>query len=304
MNVHPAKWEVRFSDPRGIHQLVARTLREAIVRRGWIAGGGAPEARENSRPEPRRARENGHLTDTDWIFARSSEAQGGAEELVPGPKIMAESAREPIAAASAAPLRFSDLRLLGQLLATYLLFEGKEGLVLIDQHAAHERVLYERLRASWAAGGVPRQAMLSPVVVSVGVAETVAASAAADSLLALGFELEAFGDDAIAVRAIPSLLAGQDPAPLVRTLAEELCAAGRAGAGGTATVRLLPELDRVCATLACHSARRKGDLLSPTEQQALAQALDTIPWAPTCPHGRPVAVPLDRGEIERRFGRR
>ena len=301
VNVHPAKWEVRFSDPRGIHQLITRTLREGIVRRSWIAGS-APPPRVVQSGEERKGTP-GNEAMTDWIFA---DAQRAAEEYrVAGPQLMGEGPGERLAPVSVAvPLRFSDLRLIGQLLATYLVFEGKDGLVLIDQHAAHERVLYERLRASWLAGGVPRQALLSPLVVSVGVAETAAVSAAADSLLALGFELEAFGDDAIAVRAIPSLLAGQDPAPLVRTLAEELCAARRAGGDGSATVRLLPELDRVCATLACHSARRKGDLLGPQEQQALAEALDTIPWAPTCPHGRPVAVPLDRAEIERRFGRR
>jgi DNA mismatch repair protein MutL len=301
VNVHPAKWEVRFSDPRGIHQLITRTLREAIVRRSWIAGAALP-ARAVHSGEERKGR-SGSEPVTDWIFA---DAQRAAEESrVAGPQLMGEGPGERLAPTRVAvPLRFSDLRLIGQLLATYLVFEGKDGLVLIDQHAAHERVLYERLRASWALGGVPRQALLSPLVVSIGVAETAAATAAADSLLGLGFELEPFGDDAIAVRAVPSLLAGQDPAPLVRTLAEELRSAGRAGGGGSATVRLLPELDRVCATLACHSARRKGDLLDPLEQQALAEALDTIPWAPTCPHGRPVAVPLDRAEIERRFGRR
>ncbi|HTF33575.1 MAG TPA: DNA mismatch repair endonuclease MutL [Myxococcota bacterium] len=304
VNVHPAKWEVRFADPRGVHQLITRTLREAIVRRSWIAGSAAPASALQRREEGKGAL--GTASTTDWIFARPAEAHSSVDEdRVPAPQVLGEAPGQTLAPLSTAlPLQFSDLRLIGQLLATYLVFEGKDGLVLIDQHAAHERVLYERLRTSWAAGGVPRQALLSPLVVSVGVAETVAAAAAADSLLGLGFELEPFGDDAIAVRAIPSLLAGQDPAPLVRTLAEELLAAGRAGADQTATVRLLPELDRVCATLACHSARRKGDVLSPKEQQALAEALDTIPWAPTCPHGRPIALPLDRAEIERRFGRR
>jgi DNA mismatch repair protein MutL len=239
---------------------------------------------------------------TDWIFAdRTKPAEG---DLLVSPRT-ADEPRDPLArVVSASPVRFSELRLIGQLLANYLVFESKEGLLLVDQHAAHERVLYERLRTSWAKGGVPRQALLSPLVVAVGVAETLAIAAAADSLLALGFEAEPFGEDAVALRAIPSLLAGQDPIPLVRTLAEELRTARQAGGDERATVRLLPELDRVCATLACHSARRKGDLLDPKEQAALAEALDTIPWAPTCPHGRPVAVPFDRAEIERRFGRR
>jgi len=298
VNVHPAKWEVRFADPRAVHQLIARTLREAIVGRSWIAGSGAVTAPGQGRADLSL---RGTEPATDWIFARPAQA-GDALSAAPVPgEVPAEAVPS---SGVASPLRFSDLRLIGQLLATYLVFEGKDGLVLIDQHAAHERVLYERLRASWAAGGVPRQALLAPVVVGVGAAETVAVTGAAESLSALGFELEPFAEDAVAVRAIPSLLAGQDPAPLVRTLAEELAAARRVGVAGTASLRLLPELDRVCATLACHSARRKGDPMTLNEQQALAEALDTIPWAPTCPHGRPVAVPLDRAEIERRFGRR
>jgi DNA mismatch repair protein MutL len=299
VNVHPAKWEVRFANPRGVHRLITRTLREAIAGRSWIGGSAAPAGEGRAQEPPKRSWSE-PATATDWIFARrTEEPQPGAPDRLgagPGPPSTAGSV--------ALPVRFSDLRLIGQLLANYLVFEGKDGLVLIDQHAAHERVLYERLRASWAKGGVPRQALLSPMVVSVGLDETLAIAAATDSLLSLGFELEPFGEDAVAVRALPALLAGQDPAPLIRTLAEELRAARRAGGGEIATLRLLPELDRVCATLACHSARRKGDLLDPKEQQALADALDTIPWAPTCPHGRPVAVPFDRTEIERRFGRR
>jgi DNA mismatch repair protein MutL len=296
VNVHPAKWEVRFSDPRAVHQLIRGTLREAIVGRSWISGSRPAEPLVQGRAD--RTGGQGTAPATDWIFARpgqTTELRTALPDETPDEAVTSSGV--------ASPLRFSDLRLIGQLLATYLVFESKDGLVLIDQHAAHERVLYERLRASWA-GGVPRQALLSPVVVSVGAAETVAINRAAESLAALGFELEPFGEDAVAVRAIPSLLAGQDPSPLVRTLAEELAAARRLGVAGTASLRLLPELDRVCATLACHSARRKGDLMTPAEQQALAEALDTIPWAPTCPHGRPVAVPLDRAEIERRFGRR
>jgi DNA mismatch repair protein MutL len=300
VNVHPAKWEVRFVNPRGIHQLITRTLREAIAGRSWIGGSAVPMGTAHSGDA--RERVPGKDVLTDWIFAQPRQAEEGP---VPPPLQLREELHGPLTpGVVASPVRFSELRLIGQLLANYLVFESKDGLLLIDQHAAHERVLYERLRASWAKGGVPRQALLSPLVVSLGVAETLAVAAAVDSLLALGFEVEPFGEDAIALRAIPSLLAGQDPLPLVRTLAEELRAGRQAGGDARATLRLLPELDRVCATLACHSARRKGDLLDPKEQEALAEALDTIPWAPTCPHGRPVAVPFDRAEIERRFGRR
>jgi DNA mismatch repair protein MutL len=119
----------------------------------------------------------------------------------------------------------------------------------------------------------------------------------------LGFDLEPFGEDAVAVRAIPALLEGRDPAALVRELADELPRAGGGAAGGLGP-RALDAADRIFASLACHAARRKGEVLAPAEQRALLQALDAIPWAPTCPHGRPVAVPIEQSEIERRFGRR
>jgi DNA mismatch repair protein MutL len=115
----------------------------------------------------------------------------------------------------------------------------------------------------------------------------------------MGFEIESFGERAVAVRAIPALLAGHDPGALVRQLADPIERAGGAGEG----VRAPDATDAIFASLACHAARRAGDRLDPREQQALLAALDTIPWAPTCPHGRPVAVPLRRAELERRFGR-
>ena len=125
----------------------------------------------------------------------------------------------------------------------------------------------------------------------------------------LGFEVEPFGEEAVVVRAIPALLSGQDPAALVRDLAEEL-SASEAGAGAAlraepdrASTRLLPAVDRLFATLACHSARRFGDHLPVEEQRAILEGLDSIPWAQSCPHGRPVARWISRSEIERRFGR-
>ncbi len=319
VNVHPAKWEVRFADPRGIHELVRRSLRDAIGRRDWIAGAGADAGRSTrsgvgsagaERLAPDAVGTGSTPQATDWIFAvppgtaaPGTAAPGAAAEPGRGAGLagLAQGAGE---ASASAGMRFADLRAVGQLNATYLVLEAKDGLVLVDQHAAHERVLYERLRASRLEGGVPRQGLLAPAVVELEAASASALLAAGASLETLGFELEGFGAGAVAVRAIPALLSGQDPAPLVRTLAEELRAADLAGAGAEAGLRLLPVLDRVFATLACHAARRKGDVMSPREQQALLEALDTIPWAPTCPHGRPVAVSLDRSELERRFARR
>jgi DNA mismatch repair protein MutL len=200
--------------------------------------------------------------------------------------------------------RLGDLRLLGQLLATYLVLEGKEGLLLVDQHAAHERVLYERLRAEWTRRGVESQGLLTPQVVELAPAACAALEQSAASVARLGFDLEPFGAGSVAVRAVPALLAERDPAGLVRGLADELLDAGASADALRAGSRPLDAAEGVFASLACHSARRKGEVLDAREQRALLDALDAIPWAPTCPHGRPVAVPLALAEIERRFGRR
>jgi DNA mismatch repair protein MutL len=288
VNVHPAKWEVRFADSQWAHRLVRHGVRETLAQRAWLPTGTAVSEAVPDRDPARRPAPGPSpvATTTDWIFA--------------------EPGRESVAAVpggAAAPVRFGDQRLLGQLLATYLLLEAKEGLLLVDQHAAHERVLYERLRAEWLERGVERQGLLAPLAVQLDPRGLAGLLERLEAAQALGFDLEPFGEDTIAVRAVPALLADHDPAALVRSLADELAGPG-AGSTGPAAVRTLEPVDRAFATLACHAARRKGDLLDPREQRALLDALDAIPWAPTCPHGRPVVVPLELAEIERRFGRR
>ena len=211
--------------------------------------------------------------------------------------------REGPPSAPEARVRFGDLQLLGQLLATYLLLESKQGLLLVDQHAAHERVLYERLRAEWLASGVERQGLLAPLAVELEPRAFAALEEHGEQARTLGFDHEGFGEQTVALRSVPALLADRDPAALLRSLAEDLAAGGGPLALESA-VRSLGPADRLFATLACHAARRKGDLLDPREQRALLDALDAIPWAPTCPHGRPVAVPIELADIERRFGRR
>jgi DNA mismatch repair protein MutL len=291
VNVHPAKWEVRFADPRGVHQAVRHALQGALGSRSWISGASAAGAR--SEPQANEAQRNDPVrsspAQSDWIFAARTAGEGAPTS-------------EP-EAAPLAPFRIADLPLLGQLWSTYLLLEGKQDLLLVDQHAAHERVLYERLRAGFLARRMPRQGLLAPLAVELAPAAHAALLEQAELAETLGFEVEAFGEHAVALRAVPELLGDRDPAALLRTLADEL-AETPATATATSALRALPAADRVVATLACHAARRKGDVLDPREQRALLDALDAIPWAPTCPHGRPVVVPFAQAEIERRFGRR
>ncbi|MFP8878779.1 MAG: DNA mismatch repair endonuclease MutL [Myxococcota bacterium] len=308
VNVHPAKWEVRFSEPQAIHALVRHAVRESVSARRWLhvdpvppeavsvtsdgwtgpVGHGAPSSTQ--RPK------GGTASVTDWVFADArTPARGGAP-------IEAESQLE--WTASDGRIRFGDLPLLGQLMATYLVCETKSQLLLIDQHAAHERVLYERLRAEWLERGVESQGLLVPETLRLEPRPLAALIESGDAVDRLGFDWEDFGDGTIAVRAVPALLADRDPAQLVRNLAEELAAAGAAADALRPGSRSVEASDQVFASLACHSARRKGEVLDPREQRALIDALDAIPWAPSCPHGRPVSIPIELTEIERRFGRR
>ncbi|MFP8870115.1 MAG: DNA mismatch repair endonuclease MutL [Myxococcota bacterium] len=319
VNVHPAKWEVRFADSQAIHQLIRRAVRDAMAQRNWLGDASAqPKATDhplagpthptyhtsgtrsqNARsalatsPTTSSATSVGEPAATDWVLAKRGEAN-----VLPG----LEAASSELRSSS---LQFGNLRLLGQLLASYLLVEGKEGLLMIDQHAAHERVLYERLRAEWIERGVDRQGLLLSVTVELDPLGASALQRHIETVDRLGFELEPFGESSVVVRAIPALLSGRDPAPLVRDLAEQLQdIPGGETEGAGAELRLLSAADKVFASLACHSARRFGDHLPEHEQQQILRDLDTIPWAPTCPHGRPVAVAYSLPEIERRFARR
>jgi DNA mismatch repair protein MutL len=299
VNVHPAKWEVRFDDPQAIHRLVTATVGEAIRTRGWLGerdqASGA--GRRFEAPGADRVRDAGT---SDWIFAGQGEV---GSTLPAGAERHRESAEASGRATLPRPVRFGELPILGQLLGTYLLLEEKHGLLLVDQHAAHERVLYEGLRRSWLEGAIERQALLVPATLELEAATLSALIEHAEVVQALGFEVDPFGESTLAVRAVPALLCERDPIGLLRGLADELRSGAELGAPMQPGTRLLDAADRFFATMACHSARRAGEVLDPKEQRALVDSLDTIPWAPSCPHGRPVAVAMTLAEIERRFGR-
>jgi DNA mismatch repair protein MutL len=301
VNVHPAKWEVRFADSQSVHRLVSTAVRDAMSSRSWLGDastpspGGAPDRRMPTTvrdlPAGSRSPGEGAGSPGDWLFAGQG-TQAEAEEAV------GDTASPPTR-----PFRFGELRLLGQLLGTYLLAEDKQGLVLIDQHAAHERVLYERLRARWLEGDSASQGLLVPLPVQLEASEREALLAESALTTRLGFEIDPFDGSTVAVRAVPELLAERDPAGLVRGLAEEILESGGGLEAMRAGTRILDAADHLFASMACHAARRAGDVLALPEQRSLIDSLDAIPWAPTCPHGRPVAVPMAQGEIERRFGR-
>lgn len=329
VNVHPAKWEVRFSDPQAVHRSIRHAVRESIASRRWLsiplaAPGTAKAAapHDDARTLPLQVQElaprwgssgqgpaRGALDfaaspSTDWTLAARHpdrfDADLGSAIHPNGPVDAAQT----IDHAAPPVTSFAALRLLGQLHASYLLAEGEQGLVVIDQHAAHERILYERMRKSWLEAGVARQGLLSPLVVKVSPAAVAAVEASAESIARLGFEIEPFADAALLVRAVPAELAGSDPEAIVRDLTAALVEHEPDPGADPSAVRWLPGLDRMFATLACHAARRFGDRLPEAEQRAILAGLDTIPWAPTCPHGRPVAILIGPADLEARFRRR
>ena len=335
VNVHPAKWEVRFTDPQAVHRAIRHAVREAMGTRSWLgdmrAPGGPPVAAglgtrssgENAfapqRTLPPMSSPTRPQAD-DWIFAQGrpggDRVGEGAEHAAPSrplldfdpPQRSPEVYRAPDArggATTEAPVSsFGALAILGQLRASYILAETADGLMVIDQHAAHERILYENLRKSWLDNGVARQGLLTPLTIELAPGAVAAITEAPELVGRLGFEIDAFGEDAVLVRAIPAEIGGQDVGELVTELASALEDVDGGDEADENIIRWLPSLDRLFATMACHSARRFGDRLPREEQEAILAGLDTIPWAPTCPHGRPVAILLTHADLELRFKRR
>ena len=303
VNVHPAKTELRFGDPESVRSLVIGGLRRALARGvvtpGLVTGLATGLATPTARPSPLQpvaypARAYPGRRPALHLVASRPHPAGFAEAALPlqlGPATRAVPLPTPVPEHPlGAPL--------GQIFDTYILAVASDGsLVLVDQHAAHERLTHEALRSQWAAGGVRRQPLLLPAVVELPAPACATLLAAAPGLADLGLEIEPFGVGAVLVRALPAALGNPDPAPLLRDLADELAEHGEATA-------LASRLDAVLARLACHGSIRAGRRLHPGEMDALLRQMEATPRAATCSHGRPTVLKLTRAEIERLFGRR
>jgi len=219
----------------------------------------------------------------------------GRPPSIPYPKLAeAEGIPQPITVEQRTS--FAQLRYLAQLRTTFLLCEGHDGLYILDQHAAAERVTYHRLRAAYASRGVARQKLLFPVIVGVSAGEVALVEEGEEAVLAAGFELRPAGPTHVAVHAVPQLLARASPERLVRDLLAEVSHAGERAFSGA--------IDLALATMACHGSLRAGERISPDEAAALLQALDDVDFAGHCPHGRPVVHRVSYAELELRVGRR
>jgi DNA mismatch repair protein MutL len=185
----------------------------------------------------------------------------------------------------------------GQVAATYIVAEAEDGLVIVDQHAAHERLVLERMRAARDQGEIARQALLIAEVVELGEPDCDRLEGAIAELAGLGLELERFGPDAMLVRATPAVLGRPDLQALLADLAGEIAELG-------GPLSLQGKLDHVAATIACHGSVRAGRILSVAEMNALLREMEVTPRSGQCNHGRPTWVKLGHGEIEKLFGRR
>ena len=288
VNVHPAKAEVRFRDTGLVRGLIVGALRNALAAAGHRASSTVAAAAVAAFRPGDLHRHGGQAASLRFAFPPPAPslalAERGNEFLRPG------DPEEPVPEAPLGAAR-------AQLHGTYILAETAKGIVLVDQHAAHERLVYERMKEAIAAHGVARQALLLPEVVELDEALAARLASRAAELTEFGLVLEPFGPGAVVVREVPALLPGLDVAALVRDLADELAEWGD-------TLALKERIETVCGTLACHTSVRAGRRLSPSEMDALLRQMEATPNSGQCNHGRPTYVALDLADIERLFGRR
>ena len=270
-------------------------LREAMAR--YRPGGRSPDPEEDpavpgdaSGSKPVRSRE------------------GHEEPIVAGPPQPSQRGHN-LPSQPTAGGYFSGLHLLGQLGSTYLVCEGPDGLVLIDQHAAHERVSFERLRAAYGRGRVSSQAYLVPRRLEISRRARSVLEGRLRLLDRLGFEIEPFGGDSFLLKSIPAELVGADPVSLIDDIIDELAELGPDEDPGACAEHNTPSvfqerLEAIWATMACHGSVRAGQKLSSEEQAALLRSLDQVDFRGNCPHGRPVLLDLRYQEIEKRMKRR
>src|ERR1700690_2980962 len=302
VNVHPQKAEVRFADARALHDAVTRELHQALGRAFTIPALGKtpawPIPRASIAPPPIAA-PAGTAADP-WQLAPAQEpAQPGSlaePTATPSPAPLAD-----LAAAAAEPGLFrgvgfyASLEFLAQVRATFLVCSGGDGLYVLDQHAAAERVTFHRLRKAFAARSIPMQRLLIPEVVQLSPAEVATLDERSTDVASFGVELRAVGPSAVGVHAVPTLLLRAAPERIVRDVVAELGRTARRPFGDAA--------DLVLATMACHGSVRAGDALSREEVGALLRALDEVDFGGHCPHGRPVVTRIGFDELERRVGR-
>jgi len=305
VNVHPAKAEVRFRDPQLVRALLIASLQHALAREGQRAsttGGSATVAAFRPAAVLPRGwdwrRSPARPAGTPWP-THGNAAVGFAEAAQEAFDVGGPSADARVALAEPAPELLD--RPLGaahaQVHEAFIVAQTRAGIVIVDQHAAHERIVYERMKAALDATGVARQILLIPEIVELDEADVERVLARAKELARFGLAVEAFGPGAVAVRETPSLLGEIDARALIRDLAEHMAEWDEA-------LPLERRLMHVAATMACHGSVRAGRRLKPEEMNALLREMEAVPNSGQCNHGRPTYVELKLADIERLFGRK
>jgi DNA mismatch repair protein MutL len=310
VNVHPAKNEVRFRDNALIRSLLMHALKEGLARDGQRAastGGSATIAAFRPAALPRRGAFDWRRSPSRPLPPRGALAAWATADSEPGFGETAQAVFDVGSAAATARIEVAepapDLldRPLGaaraQVHDTYIVAQTRDGLVIVDQHAAHERLVYERMKAAIDQKGIARQILLIPEIVELDGADVERLIGRADELMRFGLVIEPFGPGAIAIRETPSMLGEIDAAALARDLAEHLAEWDEA-------LPLERRLMHVAATMACYGSVRAGRRLKPEEMNALLREMEATPNSGQCNHGRPTYVELKLTDIERLFGRR
>ena len=329
VNVHPAKAEVRFRDPALVRGLIVGALRHALHAAGHRASTTvAADALSGFQAHtglstgaaysPSSPSAQGFSGWTGWS------QPAAAAQIIPGlnersarveptweqpswpqpapfasPPTGGQPAPDPFGGPAPVfdPLDYPLGAARGQLHANYIVAQTRDGLVIVDQHAAHERLVYERMKTQMAQGSVTRQALLTPEVVDLDPAEAERVAAKADELAEMGLIVEAFGAGAVLVRETPALLGDTDVQGLIRDIADDLAEHG-------AALSLKERMAEVCGTMACHGSVRSGRVLSAPEMNALLRQMEATPHSGQCNHGRPTYVELKLHDLEKLFGRR
>lgn len=302
VNVHPAKLEVRFREPGDVFRVISGILAERLagavgpdaiipeISDRYTGGTGFPRGRKVREPFPRYRVE----TDEKRLYIPSG--RPGLQESLPGtPLDGGQNGYDP---ESQDTRFFSGLRYLGSAAGLYLVFSGSDGLVILDQHASHERILFEKLKSAGSDPAMVSQQLLIPEIIDMAPDSFALLMDVLPILREGGFDIEPYGVNTVSVRAVPALFAGADVKRIIMDSIDEMETTGNAG-GAKEEIR-----EKLLALLACHDAVRGPQRLRDEEVAALCGDLDSIPNVRTCPHGRPLYVMIDERELERLFRRR
>jgi len=304
VNVHPAKSEVRFRDPGVARGLIVSSLRHALAEAGHRASSTVANAtlgamrREPAQPAPARVYQMDRPSSAARTAAYRAQAPGFAELandysgsfVEPTPVAQVAEVQEP----QAQDLPLGAAR--GQVHENYIIAQTADGMVIVDQHAAHERLVYEKLKTQMAENGVAAQALLIPEIVELSEGDCARLMAVADDLTRLGLTIEPFGGSAIAVRETPAILGEVDARAMILDILDELADQGE-------SQMVQSRIEAILSRVACHGSIRSGRRMRAEEMNALLREMEATPHSGQCNHGRPTYVELKLSDIERLFGR-